>query len=55
MHTFGQTTDKLLYYLSKENALLLFEINQGIVFIVSQGIVEGVSEGGGEGGREGGR
>ena len=29
MHTFGQTTDKLLYYLTpKKNALLLLEINQ---------------------------
>ena len=43
MHTFGQTTDTLLYCLSKENALLLFEINQGNVFIVSQGREEGLS------------
>ena len=45
----------LLYYLSPKDALLLLEINQDNVFIVTQGSEEGGREGGSEGGREGGR
>ena len=47
---------KLLYYLSKENALLLLEINQGNVFLFRREVKrEGGREVGRQGGREGGR